>query len=389
MFSRARSRSFLFVLFLLSSVLLVSAAGDAAARPAPSQEEQLTVADVDSLGVVTFPTGHTFAGTEVGGLSGITYDAQRGVYYVLSDDRSEEAPARFYTVAIDLSDGQLDAGDVTFLDVTFLREKAGATFPPGSVDPEGIQLIRPGTLYISSEGESGASPPLDPFVDRFNPIGRQNRALPVPEKFLPTADGAVGVRDNLAFESLTASPNRHALYTATENALRQDGPISTLDNGSPSRVLAYDLRRKQPGPEFVYNVDPIPQAPVPEGAFADNGLVELEALDNRGTLLAMERSFAVGVGNTIVLYETTTQGATDVSGLTTLTGAYTPMDKRLVADFETDLGVTPDNVEGLGFGPLLPDGRQLLIAVSDNNFNPFQTTQFIALAVDLEAASGD
>jgi hypothetical protein len=45
--------------------------------------------------------------------------------------------------------------------------------------------------------------------------------------------------------------------------------------------------------------------------------------------------------------------------------------------------VVPYNLEGLEFGPQLTDGRMLLIAVSDNNFNPSQTTQFIALAVTL------
>jgi hypothetical protein len=39
------------------------------------------------------------------------------------------------------------------------------------------------------------------------------------------------------------------------------------------------------------------------------------------------------------------------------------------------------------FGPVLPDGRITLILVSDNNFNPTQTTQFIALAVELGDAS--
>jgi 3-phytase len=62
------------------------------------------------------------------------------------------------------------------------------------------------------------------------------------------------------------------------------------------------------------------------------------------------------------------------------------MSKELVADFELDLGVVPDNLEALTFGPLLPDGRLLMIAVSDNNFNPSQTTQVIALAVELGPA---
>ena len=65
------------------------------------------------LGQAIIPTGTTFAGTTVGGLSSITYDARRGVFYSLSDDQSQINPARFYTLRIDLSDGHLDNGDVT------------------------------------------------------------------------------------------------------------------------------------------------------------------------------------------------------------------------------------------------------------------------------------
>jgi len=58
------------------------------------------------------------------------------------------------------------------------------------------------------------------------------------------------------------------------------------------------------------------------------------------------------------------------------------MTKRLVVDIAS-LGIQPDNIEAMTFGPMLPDGRMLLILTSDNNFNPSQTTQFIALALDL------
>lgn len=387
MSSARRSRSILLLLLIL--VVLALTAGSTYAGRAARPHGRVTVADVEFLGIVTFPTGTEFANTEVGGLSGITYDARRDVYYALSDDRSVEDPARFYTVAIDLSDGHLDDGDVTFVDVTFLRERTGSTFAPGSLDPEGIELVRHGQIYISSEGDADASPPIDPFVNRFNPVGRQNRVLPIPHKFLPDAQGTQGIRDNLAFESLTSTPNRRHLYTATENALLQDGPATTLSDSSPSRVLEIRLSRKRPGREFVYFVEPIPKAPDPPGSFADNGLVELQALDNKGTFLAMERSFAIGVGNTVRLFETTTRGATDVSGIFALTSAnFDAMPKQLVADFETDLGVTPDNLEGMALGPPLPDGRFPLIVISDNNFNPDQTTQFIAVAVELAAVPG-
>jgi hypothetical protein len=68
---------------------------------------------------------------------------------------------------------------------------------------------------------------------------------------------------------------------------------------------------------------------------------------------------------------------------------FEPVDKRFLLDIEDDLGIVPDNLEGMTFGPRLPDGRPTLIMVSDNNFNAFQTTQFIALALEVEAVSGD
>ena len=122
---------------------------------------------------------------------------------------------------------------------------------------------------------------------------------------------------------------------------------------------------------------------------ASNGLVELLPIDNAGTQLALERSFSVGAGNTVKLYEARTQGATDVAGFddlfdesTCTTVPFEPVGKRFLLDFGDF--VVPDNLEGLAFGPDLPDRRRLLIVVSDNNFAPSQVTQFIALAVSLD-----
>ncbi|MEL7038367.1 MAG: phytase, partial [Cyanobacteria bacterium J06592_8] len=125
----------------------------------------------------------------------------------------------------------------------------------------------------------------------------------------------------------------------------------------------------------------------------DNGLVEILPIDNNGTLLAVERAFAVVKGNNIRLYEADTQGALDVNNLDDLfweeEGIPFEIDpavqKELLVDFEADFGVSPDNIEGMTFGPILPDGRQSLILVSDNNFNDPQVTQFIGLALEFDS----
>jgi len=362
---------------------------DATVEPTPPDVNRRTVTDVELLGEVTFDTGRQFEGTEVGGLSGITYDPANKVYYSISDDRSEIDPARFYTLAIDLNDGKLQNGDVRFQDVTTLLAETDEPFPEQSLDPEGIALTNRGTLFISSEGD--ASQLINPFVNQFSLQGEQFQALPVPEKFLPVAEGTSGIRNNLAFESLTVSPDNRFLYTATENALNQDGPAADVEQESLSRIIKYDLSTGEPVQEFVYAVEPVPEAPNPAEGFRTNGLVDLLAIDNNGTLLSLERSFSEGVGNTVKLFEVRTQGVLDVSGEDSLfsqeAGAPfeidSPVAKRELVDF-ADLGVTPDNLEGLSFGPQLPDGRQSLIVVSDNNFSEAQTTQFIGLALDLE-----
>jgi hypothetical protein len=91
------------------------------------------------------------------------------------------------------------------------------------------------------------------------------------------------------------------------------------------------------------------------------------------------------VGNTVHLYQIQTQGATDVSGDFALPASFVPVGKQFVLDVQTDLGIVPDNLEGMAFGPLLPDGRLPLILVSDNNFDTAAVTQFIVLAVTLES----
>lgn len=347
-----------------------------------------TVTDIEFIGEVSFETGLMFDETEVGGLSGLTFDEANDIFYAISDDQSTINDARYYDVAIDLSDGSLDEGDVEFKEVTTLLNAGGDPFSSASLDTEGIFLTDQATLFISSEGD--ADNLVDPFINEFTLDGQVFNELPIPETFLPTADQSSGIQDNLAFESLTITPDGKQLFTATESALFQDGSIATLDSGSPVRIVQYDLETEEAIAQFLYEIDPIPVAPEPADGFADNGLVELLALDNQGTFLALERSLAAGVGNNIRLYEASINGATDISGVDSLLdeeGEPIEVDaiveKELILDFN-DLGITLDNSEAVSFGEVLPDGRQSIIVTGDNNFSDAQTTQFLAFALDTE-----
>ena len=378
---------------VIAAVGAVLLSAPAVAAPADGGATVRTVVDVEFLGEVVVPTGTMFGGTEIGGLSSITYDASRGVYYAVSDDQGNRPtgdPVRYYTVAIDLADGYLDAGDVEFRDVTQVFASGNEPFAPGGLDPEGLVLGRAGFLFMSSEGNSLANPVIDPFIRRYNLNGRMTAELPIPDKYIPNGVDH-GVRFNLSFESLNVTPDGHDLITAGEGALFQDGPASTFTNGSLARILSYDLNRRIPVRELVYEVGPWAE---PSAIFGVNGIVEVLPVDNAGTMLVMERSFSVGgvlgggTGNVVVINEISTAGATDVLGLDALYEGgspvdFTPVSQRQVFAFD-DLGIPIDNIEGMTFGPTLPDGRQTLVIVSDNNFNPAQFTQFVVLALEID-----
>ena len=350
--------------------------------PAAAVDPDARTPDLQFLGQAIIPTGTTFAGTQVGGLSSITYDPRRNVYYVLSDDRSQINPARFYTFRIDL-DGSFGASDLHIDGVTTLQAPGGGPYPPLSLDPEGLVLTKDGRLVLTSEGDTSRL--IDPFLRFYDLEGGFLGSLPVLASFLPTADHSSGIRNNLAFEPAGVPPNGRFFFTGLENALFQDGPAATVASGSPSRLLRYNLQTSRLDRQYVYWTDPVFQAPIPPTQFSVNGLVELLPLGNE-FLLAMERSFSVGIpgtGNEIKLYRVALPGADDVNGLDSLAGSLgsiQPVQKRLLFDLGT-LGIPLDNVEGMTFGPDLPDGRRSVIMVSDNNFAASQFTQFLLFAV--------
>jgi hypothetical protein len=360
------------------------------------------------IGQQIVPSGTVYAGTTVGGLSGIDRIAASGRYVAIADDRSQFQPARFYELSLDLSlfqrSGNPGFAGVSFTAVTTIQRPDGSPFPLNTVDPEALRFnAATGTLLWSNEGQRAAAGLQDPTVREMSAGGVHVGDFAVPGRYLPAgsvagpAPGDRGIRNNLAFESLTLSTDGLTLYTATENALVQDGPASSTGAGSPSRIASFNLATGAAGAEWVYEVAPVVLPPAAAGGFATNGLVELLAIGER-EFIAVERSFAVGAatpgvgpnglptGNTIRLFHVDARNATDVSGMDSLLAAsYTPVAKTLLADlsdFRNDDGsaLALDNIEGLTLGPVV-GGKQTLILVSDNNFGAAQFTQFIALEV--------
>ncbi len=132
---------------------------------------------------------------------------------------------------------------------------------------------------------------------------------------------------------------------------------------------------------YLYLTEPI--AVPPEGdAFAVNGLVDLLAIDE-SRLLALERSYTAGAGNSVRLFLVDTSGAFDVSRVRRLGRKPSRAVRKILLLDVAALGVMPDNLEGMAFGPPLPDGRLTLLMIADDNFNPeSQRNQVLAFALD-------
>ncbi len=328
-----------------------------------------------------------FEGTPIGGLSAIAYDRQRDRFYALSDDPSDRAPARFYTLRLAVNSqtpGGLSIQNVQVEGVTVLRGEDGQPYARDTINPEGIAFAPPNSIFVSSEGVSSLG--IAPFVSEFDlATGEWRRNLPVPKRYIPDAAGSQqqqGVQNNLGFESLSvnASGSLSArvepirLFTATEAPLLQDRELPSSEQEARNRLLHYlvEGERSTLISEHLYPLDIGPRWSL------TTGLTELVALAQGGHFLSLERSLGfLGYGARI--FQIATGAATDTSNIASLKGelkAVEPVRKKLVLDLG-NLGIILDNLEGMALGPRLPDGTQSLVLVSDNDFDETRNTQIL------------
>lgn len=327
-----------------------------------------------------------------GGISGIDRDPKTNIWYLLSDDRSEVAPARFYTAAIDIDASGFRSIDI--LSAVALQQADGSPFPgPGKFagdrsagevpDPESVRVDPVnGDIVWSSEGSRRLG--LHPFVKRADRNGVFVAEIPIPDNLKHDVNHEIGSRNNLTIEGIAFSPDGSTLWASMEGPLYQDGPVSTLAAGSVARFtkLARDGKALA---QYAYPVDPIPAAATGGKRRADNGVSEILVID-QDTLLVIERS-GHEIDESLFrfsarIYEVKVGAATDVAGMHSLAGAaYVPMTKRLLLDTNT-LGLSHvDCLEAATWGPRLPNGNATLVLASDDNFASNQVSQFIAFEV--------
>lgn len=349
------------------------------AGPPPTVES----ADRQRLRLIAYaviPPLYLYRDTPVGGISAIDFDARSGEYLLLSDDRSDRAPARFYAARWNWP----TRPELT--DRTSLKGADGNPWPSRQhalrtvpvPDPEALRFrSATDTVLWSTEGD--VSRGFGPALYETRRDGSLVRQFELPAMF-DAADGhSRGPRDNLGFEGLALTPDGRYAWLSMEAALCQDGPVAAATGPvGPCRLTQIDLDTGHAVRQIAYVPDNLPLQPNPANGFADNGISEILMIDSHRMLL-LERAYAQNVGNSLRLYEVDTLLATDTLAQDTLRpGSYSAVKKRLVADFST-LGLPRlDNTEGMCWGPPQPDGHRTLVVVSDDNFNPGQITQLAA-----------
>ncbi|MEO5367445.1 MAG: esterase-like activity of phytase family protein [Magnetococcus sp. WYHC-3] len=319
------------------------------------------------LGEAVLPAGTYHDGALVGGLSGVDRDPHTGDYWAISDDAARHGPARIYRLRLPVS--AAGVGPLSIVEARTLTRPHGKPFPRDGVDGEALRLHPDGRGFWWSS-ELHVKPLLEPVVAYSDWSGQIRHTVELPEKFrarAARADG--GPRGNKGFEALAlADDTGSRLLLGMEGPLRQDGDWV--------RLVAWERDEATTPLEYAYQPDPWTPGTV--------GLTELLFLAP-GRYLALERSHVAWLGLFGSLWALDLRQAENIAGHDSLRSSppRQPVRKRRVADL-TRAGVVVDNLEGMTWGPVLPDGRQTLVVVSDDNFRAAQRTQFLVYTLTPE-----
>jgi len=285
-------------------------------------------------------------------------------------------------------------------------------------DPEGVAVSRDGYFFVSDE--------YGPYINKFNRQGHLVQRIPVPSKFLladPPLGNASGDLDsagnswelypsfnvtgrqaNRGMEGLAITPDGTWLVGIMQNALIQDHGLNSAVPpgrvGVNNRILTYNLETGETH-EYVYVMDAITQGRGVNEMLAvnDHEFLVLER-DNRTLVPTPPNASQTPNLKRIYRIDLSKAGLTDVSdvpGLPTTSAELTtmgivPVTKTLFidllsADYKVDAtrtikDVIAEKIEGLAWGPDLPDGRHVLYVMSDNDLYPGLPTQIYAFAID-------
>ena len=328
--------------------------------------------------------------------SAIAYTGQGNKYLLLPDrgpgDGANSYSCRFHLAEITVSTpGKID---FKLLKTTLLKTPEGNLLtglskdfgPSGSrFDPEGVRVLKNGSILISDE--------YGPSVWLFDSTGKLKHKFLIPEKFLiqNKSDHAEkefppfnkkGRLTNKGFEGIAISSDQKKWLASLQGSLIQDRNPTDQNlktNGDNLRFLETSIDGKHLR-EIVYKMES-----------AKNGVNEILAIGEEDYLVLERDGDAGESAGFKKIFRISTKNATDVSKILELPApmlpvGIVPVTKTLFLDLlDPKFGLKgkdfPAKIEGLTFGPDLPDGRKLLIITTDNDFKPDEPTWIYAFAV--------
>ena len=254
------------------------------------------------------------------------------------------------------------------------------------MDPEGIRVTKSGTYLIADE--------YGPSVREFDSRGKLQKVLPTPKKYLidfpsgspeqelPPRNNS-GRQANRGWEGIALSGDGVKVYALLQSPLIQDGGLDAQNKrvGVNVRLCEFDLATGG-SREFLYPLDS-----------KSLGCSEIE-WKSPDRLLVIERDGKPGKEAQVKrIYEIDLSRATNISGIDKLPvsgvpAGLKPIAKKLFLDllapeFELAGKSFPEKIEGIALGPELPDGRRVLVVVSDNDFKQDEATEIYVFAVAL------
>lgn len=361
-------------LLLLLSLVIVTGCGTS--KRLDTQNIELTFLD-DFILSEDLEIGET----KVGGLSGIDYENNQ--YYLVCD---HPANPRFYKASIAINGKQIDT---VILSEVIELEKTSDFLQNNILDLEAIRVeAENDEIVLTSEGSIKNN--KDPAVFRVTSEGEFVSEYVIPDYF--KASGEQKPRNNGVFEGLAENFTKTGYWVGMELPLEKDGSKPKLfPTRSPVRITNFNNETGLSNKQFVLQLEGITK--VPWLYFAVNGLTELIEYAPM-QFLVLERAFSAGYGskgNTVRIFDVDARNATNTLHQENLRKTdFTPAKKRLVFDFKSVKRELKeeiiDNLEGMTFGPELPNGNQTLLLVSDNNFNNIgkQINQIILMEVEIK-----
>jgi hypothetical protein len=316
--------------------------------------------------------------TLIGGLSGI--DFIDGYYFFVVDDPKKP---RFLKAKIVLQKNKIISVD--FENMTVLKDTTSSFYKNNVLDLESI-FIDKQTKEINFVSEGSINTGKSPSIFSTDKNGKLIHVYELPKSLKNNQT----IKHNAVFEGSSKSTDHKGFWVSVEGPLKGDGEDPTfIKASSPIRITYFDKTTRKAIKQFAYQLEHITKPS--KGDVNLNGVTALiEYKENH--FLIVERTYQSGYGsygNIVKIFEAsidkTTTNILEIDSLRNT--KYAPLKKRLLFNFDTiknklTNGII-DNIEGITLGPLLGNGNQSLILVSDNNFQTYgrQLNQFILLEI--------